>query len=523
MKNRVQKLIHALHKDKQHSVGIRRRVLFYLITLSLIIFVLLWLLLGSLGVFSATRDQLQQHLSIQQNYAAATINEQLNRLVAQGISLSEETTEILKDQIYVSPISTLDNDTEQMKKLQSHFYSELNAALHSAPCNGVYLILDTTINTSAAGADNSRAGIYLRFANLSNENAVNQDVTLYRGMADIARNNHLELHNRWRLEFDVAKVPGFSELLNQKVDRLAESYVWVNHHQLTDTWENLALIEIPVLGTDGSVAGICGMEISDLYFRLSYPSKESPFGNMVTIAGPIHDGELKLSECLVGGLNGVCMNDVDTLFVKEGTHFNTYSSPHTVYLGMQQKLDTRTLDGNEIYVITLLPQEQYARINALNRMFWIGGGTVFIALMLLLSVYLSQKFVQPISKSIAVLQHDGFLEEGKYSGIEEIDKLMSFIHDKSKVDENGLPADVAELFNAFSERAQALTPTERNIIKYYANGYDINEVAELAYISINTVRKHNTNIYQKLEVGSRDELMLYIELFRRCGRMDELC
>ena len=122
-----------------------------------------------------------------------------------------------------------------------------------------------------------------------------------------------------------------------------------------------------------------------------------------------------------------------------------------------------------------------------------------------------------------VLQHDGFLEEGEYSGIEEIDKLMSFIHDKSKVDENGLPTDVVELFNAFSERAQALTPTERNIIKYYANGYDINEVAEMAYISINTVRKHNTNIYQKLGVGSRDELMLYIELFRRCGRMDELC
>ena len=523
MKNRVQELIHTLHKDKQHSVGIRRRALFYLLTLALIIFVLLWFLLGSLGVFSVNRDHLQQNLSIQQNHSAAMINEQLNRLIAQGISLSEETTEVLKDQIHVSPISALDNHAENIKKLQDHFYGELNTALHSAPCSGVYLILDTTINTSAAGAKDSKAGLYLRFANLSNDNAVKQDVTLYRGMADVARNNHLELHNRWRLEFDVTKVPGFSELLSQKVDRLAESYVWINHHQLTDTWENAALIEIPVLGTDGSVVGLCGMEISDLYFRLSNPSKESPFGNMATIIGPIKDGEMKLSECLVGGLDGVCMNDVDTLFVKEGPHFNTYSSPHAVYLGMQQKLNVRTLDGSELYVITLLPQEQYARTNTFNRIFWIGGGAAFIALMLLLSVYLSKRFVQPISRSIAVLQHDGFLEEGEYSGIEEIDKLMSFIHDKSKADENGLPTDVVELFNAFSERAQALTPTERNIIKYYANGYDINEVAEMAYISINTVRKHNTNIYQKLGVGSRDELMLYIELFRRCGRMDELC
>lgn len=35
-------------------------------------------------------------------------------------------------------------------------------------------------------------------------------------------------------------------------------------------------------------------------------------------------------------------------------------------------------------------------------------------------------------------------------------------------------------------------------------------------------KKENRSIYQKLEVSSRDELMLYIELFRRCDRLDEL-
>ena len=36
------------------------------------------------------------------------------------------------------------------------------------------------------------------------------------------------------------------------------------------------------------------------------------------------------------------------------------------------------------------------------------------------------------------------------------------------------------------------------------------------------MKKHNRSIYQKLEVSSRDELMLYIELLRCCGRLDEL-
>ena len=48
------------------------------------------------------------------------------------------------------------------------------------------------------------------------------------------------------------------------------------------------------------------------------------------------------------------------------------------------------------------------------------------------------------------------------------------------------------------------------------------DIPELAFVSIHTVKKHNHSIYQKLEVASRDELMLYIEMFRCCDPMHEL-
>ena len=47
-------------------------------------------------------------------------------------------------------------------------------------------------------------------------------------------------------------------------------------------------------------------------------------------------------------------------------------------------------------------------------------------------------------------------------------------------------------------------------------------LAARAYISVATAKKHNTNINRKLGVTSREELMLYIDLFRRCGRLDEI-
>ena len=79
-----------------------------------------------------------------------------------------------------------------------------------------------------------------------------------------------------------------------------------------------------------------------------------------------------------------------------------------------------------------------------------------------------------------------------------------------------------ELFDSFAKKVTTLSSAERRILNYYINGYEISEIPELAFISIHTVKKHNRSIYQKLGIGSRDELMLYIELFRCCERMDEL-
>ena len=85
-----------------------------------------------------------------------------------------------------------------------------------------------------------------------------------------------------------------------------------------------------------------------------------------------------------------------------------------------------------------------------------------------------------------------------------------------------LPPDMEELLRSFAEKARTLSSAERRILNYYMDGHETADIPELAFISIHTVKKHNRSIYQKLEVASRDELMLYIELFRCCDRLHEL-
>ena len=91
-----------------------------------------------------------------------------------------------------------------------------------------------------------------------------------------------------------------------------------------------------------------------------------------------------------------------------------------------------------------------------------------------------------------------------------------------QISPGALPPGMEDLFQTFVERVKTLTSAERRILNHYIEGYDTADIPDLAFISIHTVKKHNRSIYQKLGVASRDELMLYIELFRCCGRLEEL-
>ncbi len=91
-----------------------------------------------------------------------------------------------------------------------------------------------------------------------------------------------------------------------------------------------------------------------------------------------------------------------------------------------------------------------------------------------------------------------------------------------QVNPGALPPVMENMFRSFAEKVQTLSPAERRILNYYIDGHEITDIPELAFISIHTVKKHNHSIYQKLAVSSRDELMLYIELFRSCDRLQEL-
>ena len=135
--------------------------------------------------------------------------------------------------------------------------------------------------------------------------------------------------------------------------------------------------------------------------------------------------------------------------------------------------------------------------------------------------FLSVSYV--VTEMILLLLHSmlrdyGIVQpDGGFLSVQTLTRLNT-----QQINPGALPPGMEDLFQGFAEKVKTLSSAERRILNYYIEGHDTADIPDLAFISIHTVKKHNRSIYQKLGVASRDELMLYIELFRCCDRLEEL-
>ena len=151
----------------------------------------------------------------------------------------------------------------------------------------------------------------------------------------------------------------------------------------------------------------------------------------------------------------------------------------------------------------------------------------------------SKRFLMPILKSLDQIKQN--VEPQMLSGITEIDELFEFLSEQhrahakmqqqyrqvsadyasaqaeisrlsSKARKNNADPDIYELFCA---NLKTLTPTEKRIFERYISGQTVREILEIEGIKESTLKFHNRNIYTKLGISSRKELLMYAALMQK--------
>lgn len=78
------------------------------------------------------------------------------------------------------------------------------------------------------------------------------------------------------------------------------------------------------------------------------------------------------------------------------------------------------------------------------------------------------------------------------------------------------------MLEQFAEKLGTLSRAETAVFELYAKGHGAKEIADILFLSINTIKTHTKRIYAKLGVSSRRELLLYARMMEDSKKEGEI-
>jgi len=548
--------------------SLKSKLFVYMFFLTLLLLAILLVGLIVFGRTTSTAEAFREALDIQMAVFEMDISAHFDQLAASAITLSEDMTAILEEYLQENDLSfsSLNDSKSDIADIQEEMLEPLRQKLLQANCSGVFVMLNSTVNTSLPQSAFSRSGLYLQ---INGYTPSNPDVMMYRGTADIAKKHGIMPHRKWRLEFRTDLFPDFAGLSSEAVLPLDTAYRVNKLFVLPGTSENALLLTIPLLGADGTFYGLCGYEISASYF-MTYHAQPSKLEHLSCLLTTAHENVLITSESLsCGGSNGYfhALTE-DYAITRHNSGLTDFKSDTYSYLGLTKRI-TLSAGSDEHLLAVMVPRADYDRALLESTIQTI----LLLVLLLFFTVsfcrYFSRRFLTPLLSALEQIKSDQRDTAG--SDIPEILDLIEYLdrqekahgetlnalaekHQAAENEKIRLQAEYeaalqdfkrieAEYSSAQSELnriqtelerlvysrkteidpadyqyflagLQTLTAAERNIFEYYLAGKSVKEILTLTGIKESTLKYHNHNILGKLGVSSRKQMLRYAEVMR---------
>lgn len=506
-----------LRNSEKTSVALRWRLQIFLLSFAAIIFSVIMLFVVVFDVFSPHKTAATS-LELQLARYEHRLTTYFSNTAAQGIhfsrQLAKEIDKILSEQ-EISFDDVADNQ-KLIALLQSSTYGLMRDAFHIADCSGSFIIFDTTVNTKLPNAKNSRSGMYLKLANVNTPKPVNPLVLWTRGIHELGHENNHLFHNKWELEFDVSKLPFYKPLIDNASRELIDSYYYSPAFTFPGTWEKIMVLCVPIVGKNGDVYGVCGFELNSIFFKLLHAESGSQYDRLTGLVAQRQGDIILLGTGLEFGTKDgyfAGLGEGNLTVQRDGSH-NHYlmswkESGSLNFIGLDKDISlspfSDTFAGPSWTLVCMIPQKDYDCTVWTSYMKLALFCASFLVVVIVLTYVISRRFNLPILKGLDAIK-EGSMQK---TYINEIDDLLEFMAANDKIHDADMSA-----FYEFKENIKDLSRAETAIFNLYMEGYSAARIAEMLYISINTLKSHNKNIYRKLNVTSRKELMVYAQMMK---------
>lgn len=525
---------------KTESISMRRRFYFFIISAIAIVLFLILLLFNLFGIMNPTKRQIMEILDTQLLSYADHIKDDYNKIAAHAISFSDQLEASIQHYLTENNITfeDLKNNKNALADLQNHLYDVVYLNMQLAPSSGAFYILNTTANSRSK--DSYYSGTYLKYINIYSENTVNNEISLYRGSYTTGKTNHLTFHSGWKNEMQTDFFEHSNSLFADNPHYILSPVV-----EIPDTWERARYVYVPIRDLKDTIIGICGFEVSDLYFQLSENVSDDKLGQLIGSLldekQGMYSGQFNSSRYNIANAN------IQTLEKKNITEFDFQTEK---CIGRTQNIQL----GNKFFTVAImLTEAQYNSLLKKDRTKTASVILIVVIFAFLYSIFISKKYISPILNSLEQIKSkDASASSLK---IREIDDLIAFLEEKDILYEQKLQAleasqkiaeeeakqtklayekalekyelaqseiqllseeykkeIVLEDYEFFLSNLSRLTPTEYKIYELYLSGKAAKDIVEILGIKENTLKFHNKNIYSKLGISSRKQLLRFASL-----------
>ena len=540
---------------KTDQLSMRRRFAVYIAAAIATFLALLLVLLNLFGVLNPADRKLSDILDSQLLTYSEKVEHDIDRLAAYAISFSSQLDSAISEYMLENHIEfdTLKDNEAAITKLQNELYDTVYLNMQMAPSSGAFYILNTTVNSKSETPYFN--GIYLKYVNLYSENTVNNEFTIYRGSALTGKNNNLSFHSGWQNEIKTDFFDKCDTLFTKNT-----RYILSPVTEIPDTWESARYIYAPIRDIKGNIIGVCGFELNNLYFQLTQKPNDESLGHIVYALLDSKSSKY-YGHFTSSGYNVSDYEDSHLRISKKG-NFNLFDFRNEKCIGKSKKICL----GNDVFTVSVMITE------AQYKSFIQEGQRNFMIIFLIIAIlafaccaFFSKKYVSPLLRKIEQLKNEDDDEE--QIKIIEIDDLFVFLAEKDTRYEEKLKAleaakklaeDEAEKSRLAYEKslkeyelAQSeieqlsekhkkeivledyeyflcnlgtLTASEYRIYELYLEGKNVKQIAEIVGIKPNTLKFHNKNIYSKLGISSRKQLLKFAALKKqqdKKGAQDE--
>ncbi|WP_405378454.1 LuxR C-terminal-related transcriptional regulator [Phascolarctobacterium sp.] len=526
------------------------------------------LLLSLLGVLNPEDKNVQTAMDYELKSAAVKVNEEVDKTAAIGIGLSREISEIVERKLLARQIEfkDLNNNPEALEDIQAAVFGSLRRNLHMSSSSGAFYMLNATVNSHVP--DKTKHALYLKYINVYADSKYNDTLTFIRGIPSLARKHQIAMYTSWQLEMLPSLLPQYNHVMNNYVEDLSNAWLMTQSGPIRDTWERAHYILVPI-HLQGTNIGVVGFEMNDLVFQMKYAIHNPNYPQLSCNLFDSNEQD-SFSGRITGIASEYTPDRTDNTIDGYSYLSSNEDSTAPPYIGKQMVMN---FGRSRHLLTVVMPESAYNSIINTGRLKLIAMVIIILIAFALACLWFSHRYVVPIVDTIEhlkdkhldgsldsnIVEINDFLDYLSDKDKEQEQKLYALHQQKNRLEieytalteelerqkleaEHNYARIHMELedqkqqafaqyqqakaqldsllakqqpkidnstYSLFVEQLKNLTNKERQIFDMYIEGKTGKDIQEILEITDNTLKYHNKNIYSKLGVKSRKELLVY--------------